>query len=148
MRLLQEHFSDLFSIWYMDWLLYCLKNSVFWDIMLYSLKKVNWHFKGTYHLHLHGWRWATQDTSKNQLYHRRQNSLYPPLWQPHDFVCSVAYIGAPYSVSRHTLWYITLCDMLPSKIPLVISLYNYRTVYYSCICFIHGVQKHFILSWQ
>jgi hypothetical protein len=37
--------------------------------------------------------------------------------------------------------------MLPSKIPLVISLYNYRTVYYySCICFFHAVQKHFYSS--
>lgn len=32
-----------------------IRNSPFWDIMLCSLMKVNWHFKGTYFLHLHGW---------------------------------------------------------------------------------------------
>jgi hypothetical protein len=33
-----------------------LKSSVFWDIMPYSPVKVNWHFGGTYCLHLWGRR--------------------------------------------------------------------------------------------
>jgi hypothetical protein len=31
------------------------RNYPFWDTVLCSLVKVNWHFRGTYCLHLHGW---------------------------------------------------------------------------------------------
>jgi hypothetical protein len=33
-----------------------MKSSVFWDIMLCTLWKVNRHFRGTCHLYLQGWR--------------------------------------------------------------------------------------------
>jgi hypothetical protein len=33
-----------------------MKSTIFWDTMLCSLLKVNWHFRGTYHLHLQGRR--------------------------------------------------------------------------------------------
>jgi hypothetical protein len=32
-----------------------MKSSVFWDIMLHNLVKINLHFGGRYHLHLQGW---------------------------------------------------------------------------------------------
>jgi hypothetical protein len=33
-----------------------MKSTIFWDLMLCTLLKVNQHFRGTCHLHLHGRR--------------------------------------------------------------------------------------------
>jgi hypothetical protein len=33
-----------------------MESSVFWNVMPCSLVKVNWHFRGTYHLYLQDWR--------------------------------------------------------------------------------------------
>jgi hypothetical protein len=43
------------------------KSSVFWDIMPYSPLKVNRSFRGTYRLHLQGWRISQSETNMKQV---------------------------------------------------------------------------------
>jgi hypothetical protein len=64
-----------------------MKTAIFWDIALCSLY-MNWHFEGTYHLHLQGRKSAEEETSvrahtflRNVGSYTDYMALYPRRWQ-------------------------------------------------------------------
>jgi hypothetical protein len=41
-----------------------VKNSVFWDMTTCSPSKGSWRLRGTFRFHLHGWKYAKEETIK------------------------------------------------------------------------------------